>query len=74
MLVSYLSFPILMFAVQHIFDIIYASVNKRMISPYNALNMIDLAIFAIYFSNIIVTYAIDLSGIWDEKPVFSYIT
>jgi hypothetical protein len=45
-----------------------------MINPYNILNMIDLIIFSIYLTNIIVTFARNLSGTWDEHPVFSYDT
>lgn len=40
-----------------------------MIIPYTFLNLIDLLIFALYFTNILVTYARNLSGTWDERPV-----
>ena len=58
-----------MFAVQHIAEIIYAAINKRMINPYSFLNLIDLFIFSIYLTNILVTYARNLSGTWEERPV-----
>lgn len=58
-----------MFAVQHIAEIIYAAINKRMINPYSFLNLIDLFIFSIYLTNILVTYVRNLSGTWEERPV-----
>src|SRR5438132_13302156 len=45
-----------------------------MINPYNFLNLIDLVVFAIFLTNILVTYIRNLSGTWDEHPVFSYDT
>ncbi len=71
MTVSYLSFLCLMYAMQHIANIIYASMNKRSINPYSIINIIDLAIFAIYFANILITYARNLKGTWGEKPVIT---
>jgi hypothetical protein len=44
-----------------------------MINPYNGLNFIDLIIFSVYLTNILVTYARNLSGVWDEKPAIAYI-
>jgi hypothetical protein len=44
-----------------------------MINPYNGLNFIDLIIFSVYLTNILVTYARNLSGVWDEKPAIEYI-
>lgn len=43
-----------------------------MINPYNFLNLIDLVIFSLFLTNIFVTYARNLSGTWDEHPVFTY--
>ena len=36
------------------------------------LNLIDLTIFAIYFTNILVTYSRDLAGTWKEKPAITF--
>jgi hypothetical protein len=33
-----------------------------------------MVIFAIYFTNILVTYARNLNGTWEERPVISYET
>jgi hypothetical protein len=52
---------------QHIADIIYASLNKKLINPYSVLNLIDLGIFSVYFTNILVTYSRNLAGTWREK-------
>lgn len=71
MTVSYLSFLPLMFAFQHIFNIVYASINKRMINPYGFLNLLDLVIFSFYFSNIIITYVVNLQGTWTDYPFLS---
>ncbi len=71
MTVSYLSFLPLMFAFQHIFNIVYASINKRMINPYGFLNLLDLVIFGFYFSNINITYVVNLQGTWTDYPFLS---
>lgn len=74
MIVSYLSFPPLMFAFQHIFNIVYASINRRMIDPYSFLNLLDLVVFAFFFTNIMVTYVYDLYGTWTDYPLIGQET
>ncbi len=71
MVVSYLSFLCLMYAIQHIADIIYASMNKKWVDPYSVVNLIDLTIFTIFLTNILVTYSRNLQGTWTEKPVIT---
>jgi len=73
MVVSYLSFLCLFYALQHINDVIFTTMNKRYINPYSILNMIDLVIFAIFFSNILITYSRNQGGTWSEKPAISRI-
>lgn len=67
--VSYVSFLPLLFAFQHIFNIVYASINKRMIDPYAFLNLLDLTVFTIFFTNIMVTYVKNLNGTWMDYPL-----
>jgi hypothetical protein len=69
MLVSYLSFMSLMFAFQHLFDIIYASVNKSYINPFSTFNLLNLTIFTIFLTNIAVTYGRNLDGTWLDYPL-----
>ena len=69
MIISYLSFLCCLFALQHMANLIYASLHKRQTNPYNFLNILDLLIFAVYLTNISVTYGKNLDGTWEEKPV-----
>ena len=69
MVVSYLSFLPLMYGVQHMFNIVYASINKRQVDPYSFLGLIDFLIFAIFLANILITYAKNLSGTWMDYPL-----
>jgi hypothetical protein len=57
MIVSYLSFLPMFYGIQHMFNIIYASINKRQINPYSFLGLIDFLIFTIFLTNIFITYA-----------------
>ena len=68
MIVSYLSFLPLFFAMQHMLDIIYASLHKREVDPYSFLSLIDFVIFGIFFSNVIITYVRNLDGTWVDYP------
>jgi len=67
-----MSFLCLTFAVQHLADIIYSSINKRYINPYSFLSLWDLVIFVFYFTNIMTTYARNLNGTWEERPVIDF--
>ena len=71
MIVSYLSFLPLFYGIQHMFNIIYASINKRQINPYSFLGLFDFLIFSVFFTNIIITYAVNLSGTWMDFPMIS---
>jgi hypothetical protein len=57
----------LLFGIQHIFNIFYASHNKRKYNPYGTLNLIDLGIFVLCFSNIMNTFAYNMRGTWNER-------
>jgi hypothetical protein len=68
MIVSYISFLPIFYGFQHLLNIIYATINKRIINAYSFLGIIDLAIFAIFLSNIIITYT-HLRGTWMDFPL-----
>jgi hypothetical protein len=59
-------FPLL-FGVQHVFNIFYASLNKRQFNPYAPINMLDTLIFFLFFTIILNTYAYNMSGTWNER-------
>lgn len=67
--VTVLSFVPLMFGIQHIFNIIYAAHNKRYFNAYATLNLIDAAIFVVFFTNIMNTLAGNLIGTWNEQLI-----
>jgi hypothetical protein len=69
MAVSYISFLPLFYGIQHLFDIVYASINKRSIDAYSFLGLLDLLIFFIFITNIFVTYAKNLAGTWMDFPM-----
>ena len=60
-----------MYGFQHIFNIMYASINKRLINPYSFLNLLDFAIFSVFFANILNTYARNLVGTWSDYPLIA---
>lgn len=68
MIVSYLSFLPLFYGFQHLFDIIYASMTKRSINAYSFLGLLDLCIFVVFLANILITYAKNLAGTWQDFP------
>lgn len=69
MIVSYLSFLPLFYGIQHLFNIIYASINKRQIDAYSTLGLLDFLIFSIFITNIFITYAKNLWGTWQDFPL-----
>lgn len=71
MAVSYISFLPLFYGIQHFFNIVYASINKRSIDAYSFLGLLDLLIFMIFIANIFVTYAKNLWGTWMDFPLVS---
>ena len=71
MVVSYISFLPLFYGFQHLLNIIYASINKRIINAYSFLGLIDFLIFSIFFSNIMITYAKNLRGTWMDFPLLT---
>lgn len=69
MQLSYISFCVLFFAIGHIAEILYATILKRQFNAYAFKNILDLVIFALFFTLIIVTYQSNLSGTWKEKGI-----
>ena len=61
-----------MYALQHIADLSYAFFTGRYVTSTSMLSLIDLTIFAIYLSNILITYSRDLLGTWADKPALSF--
>jgi hypothetical protein len=59
----------LFYGIQHLYDIVYASINKRTVDAYSFLGLLDLLIFTIFFANIFVTYAKNLWGTWMDFPM-----
>jgi len=68
MRLTYLSFGVLFFALQHIPEIVYTVVTKRQFDAYGFKNLGDGAIFGFFFTFIIVCYSKNLGGAWKEKP------
>jgi len=60
--VSYESFLPVFYGLQNLLEIIYASINKRIINAYSFLGLIHFLIFCIFFSNIMMSYAKNLQG------------
>lgn len=71
MIISYLSFLPLFYGVQHMLDLIYASIKKRQIDPYGFLNLLDFVIFGVYLANILITYGRNLNGTWMDYPLLA---
>jgi hypothetical protein len=71
MIVSYISFLPCFYGIQHLFNIIYASINKRQIDAYSFMGLLDLLVFVIFLSNILITYAKNLHGTWMDYPLIS---
>lgn len=69
LVVSYLSFLPLFFGVQHLFNVIYASLLRRQIDAYSFLGLLDFVIFAVFITNIFITYAKNLWGTWMDYPL-----
>lgn len=67
MYITYVSFGVLFFALQHIPEIIFTNITKRQFNPYAFKHLWDLGIFAVFMSYILVTYAVNLNGTWKEK-------
>ena len=71
MIVSYVSFLPCFYGIQHLFNIIFASINKRQIDAYSFLGVLDFLIFCIFISNIFITYAKNLWGTWMDYPLLN---
>jgi len=65
--ITYVSFCILFFALQHIPEIIYTSITKRVFNPYAFKNLLDFLIFVLFMINIWITYYVNLNGTWKER-------
>jgi hypothetical protein len=65
--ITYLAFMSLFFAFQHIPELVYTSITRRVFPAYSFKNIIDFFIFIFYFTFIIVSYSQNLNGSWKEK-------
>lgn len=65
--ITYVGFCVLFFALQHIPEIIYTSITKRVFNPYAFKNLLDFMIFILFMINIWITYYGNLGGTWKEK-------
>jgi len=65
--ITYVGFCVLFFALQHIPEIIYTSITKRVFNPYAFKNLLDFMIFILFLINIWITYYGNLGGTWKEK-------
>lgn len=65
--ITFVSFCILFFALQHIPEIIYTSITKRVYNPYAFKNLLDFLIFVLFMTNIWITYYKNLHGTWKER-------
>jgi hypothetical protein len=78
MMITWLSFVCLFFALQYIADITFAAMTKKNFSPRNFKFFLDIAIFFIFLVNINVVFVRNLGGTiregygvvtWEEKSV-----
>ena len=67
MMLTYVFFAVLFFAIQHIPEIIYTTITRRQFDPYSFKNLLDFSLFAIFFSFICISYGNNLNGSWKEK-------
>ena len=67
MSLSYLSFAVLFFAIQHIPEIIYTTITRRQFDAYSFKNLLDLTIFMLFFLFICISYGNNLNGSWKEN-------
>lgn len=65
--ITYVSFCVLFFALQHIPEIIYTKILKRQFNPYAFKNLWDFAMFCLFMTYIWVTYYGNLHGTWKEQ-------
>lgn len=67
MFMTYVFFATLFFAIQHIPEIIYTTITRRQFDAYSFKNLLDFAMFILYFTFICVSYGNNLSGAWKEQ-------
>lgn len=64
---TYLSFGVLCFALQHIPETIYISIKKRQFNPFNFIGILDLICFCIFLTFIVFNYAVMFRHTWKER-------
>jgi hypothetical protein len=64
---TYLSFAVLCFALQHIPEIIYISIKKRQFNPFNFIGIWDLICFCVFLTFIVFNYAVMFRHTWKER-------
>ena len=67
MMLTYLCFAVLFFAIQHIPEIIYTTITRRQFNAYSFKNLLDFAIFCLFFAFICISYGNNLNGSWKEQ-------
>lgn len=64
---TYLSFAVLCFALQHIPETIYISIKKRQFNPFNFIGIWDLICFCVFLTFIVFNYAVMFRHTWKER-------
>jgi len=57
----------LLYGIQHIFNIVYASMNRKLYNPWSPLSLLDGAIFFVFFELILNTFSYNMNGTWNER-------
>ena len=64
---TYLSFGVLCFAMQHIPETIYISIKKRQFNPFNFIGIWDLICFCVFLTFIVFNYTVMFKNTWKER-------
>lgn len=67
MMLTYVCFGVLFFAIQHIPEIIYTSITRRQFNAYSFKNLLDFVLFLQFFFFICISYGNNLNGSWKEE-------
>ena len=65
--ITWVSFMVLFFALNHVPELIYTSMTKRQFQAYYFKNVWDFVIFILFFTFIIISYKSNLAGTWKER-------
>lgn len=64
---TYLSFAVLCFALNHIPETIYIAIKKRQFNPFNFIGIWDLICFFVFLAFIVFNYAVLYKNAWKER-------